>query len=114
MNYLLQTVLSNQYKLIAVADVFQGMYELKRNEEIDLIIADVDYNIRESWNFIQHIKTSNLYNKPVIVLTSDKSQAIKEKMTDTGVYDFFIKPFNPVDLVKTINKIMTSTPIPNI
>ena len=114
MNYLLQTVLSNHYKLVPVADVFQGMYELKRNEEIALVIADVDYNTQESCDFIHHIKTSGLYNKPVIVLTSDKSKNTTDKIAETDVYAIFIKPFNPVDLVKTINELIIATPILNI
>ena len=106
MNYLLQTILSDQYKVIPALDVFQGMYELKRNDEIELIIADVDHNTKESWDFIQHIKTSKLYNKPVIVLTSDKGKRTVEKMAEANVYDFFLKPFDPVELIRTINELV--------
>ena len=106
MNYLLQTILSDQYKVIPALDVFQGMYELKRNDEIELIITDVDHNTKESWDFNQHIKTSKLYNKPVIVLTSDKGKRTVEKMAEANVYDFFLKPFDPVELIRTINELV--------
>ena len=106
MNYMLQTVLSRKYKISAVADVFQGMQQLKKNEAIELIVVDVDFNTEESWEFIQHIKTSWIYNRPVVVLTSDKSLSAKEKNAQSGVDYYFQKPFSPVDLVKTIDALL--------
>jgi two-component system, chemotaxis family, chemotaxis protein CheY len=107
MNYLLQTVLSGKYNFVPVQDVFAGMNELKTREEIKLIIIDIDFSAQENWEFIQHIRTSGLYQKPVIVLASDKSESMDEKMAEVDVYDFFYKPFNPPDLVRTIDKLMS-------
>jgi DNA-binding NtrC family response regulator len=108
MNFLLQTILSARYDFIPVADVFAAMNELKRRQEIELILIDVDYSAQENWDFIQHIKTSGLYQKPVIVLASDKSKGMDEKMAEEKVYDFVCKPFSPPDLVRTIDKLMLS------
>ena len=109
MNYLLQTVLSTRYDFIPVDDVFAAMNQLKRRTEIEAIIIDVDYSAQENWDFIQHVKTSGLYQKPVIVLTSDKSNRMGEKMAREKVYDFFFKPFSPPDLVRTIDRLMISS-----
>jgi len=114
MNYLLHTVLSGRYSFIPVSDVYQGINELKIKEQIDLIIIDVDYHTQESWDFIQHIKTSGLYqDMPVIVLVSKENKKITEKTASSKVYDFFYKPFSPVDIVKTIDEIMFANPIQN-
>lgn len=107
MNYLLQTVLSTRYEFVPVSDVFAGMNELKRREEIKLIIVDVDYSAQENWDFIQHIRTSGLYQKPVIVLASEKNKRMGEKMADDQVTDYVYKPFNPPDLVRAIDKLMS-------
>ena len=106
MNYMLQTVLSRKYKIIAVADVFQGMQQLKSNEAIELIVADVDFNTEDSWEFIQHIKSSWIYSRPIIVLTSDKNLFSSEKAAASGVDYFFQKPFSPMDLIKTIDALL--------
>src|SRR5215510_8858795 len=106
MNYLLQTVLSTRYDFIPVDDVFAAMNQLKRKAEIELIIIDVDYSTQENWDFIQHINTSGLYQKPVIVLTSDKSKRMDARMTTEKVHDFFFKPFSPPDLLRTIDRLM--------
>lgn len=106
MNYLLQTVLSAKYDFVPVADVFAGMNELKQRQEIKLIIIDLDSSVQENWDFIQHIRTSSLYQKPMIVLASDKSKRMEEQMEDQPTFDFVVKPFSPPDLVRTIDKIM--------
>jgi CheY-like chemotaxis protein len=106
MNYLLQTALSSRYNIVPVSDVFAGMNELKRREEIKLIIIDVDYSAQENWDFVQHIRTSGLYQKPVIVLASDRSKRMDEEMGEEKGYDLVFKPFSPPDLVRTIEKLM--------
>lgn len=108
MNYMLQTVLSRKYKVSIVVDVFQGMQQLRSMETIELIIVDVDFNTDESWSFIKHIKSSWIYNRPVVVLTSDKSPGAGEKVAEAGVDYCFQKPFSPVDLLKTIDALLYS------
>jgi DNA-binding NtrC family response regulator len=111
MNYMLQTVLSRKYKIAAVPDVFKGMEQLKVNEAVELVVVDVDFNSEESWAFIQHIKSSWIYNRPVVVLTSDKTPAASRKATECSVNYFFQKPFSPVDLMKTIDALLYASSI---
>jgi response regulator RpfG family c-di-GMP phosphodiesterase len=113
MNYLLQTVLCNRYNFISASDVYQGIHQLKGEEEIDLIIIDADYHTQESWDFIQHLKTSGLYHhKPVIVLASRDKKA-NERSNRSKVYDLFYKPFSPLDIVKSIDALMLAKPLEN-
>lgn len=106
MNFLLQTILAKRYKLITVSDVFHGMYQLKHHSDIDLIIIDMDYQAQENKDFICHIKTSRLYSRPVIVLSSNKSNEIDGLFAETKVYTHFIKPFNPLELERCISELM--------
>lgn len=111
MNYLLHTVLSGKYNVMPVSDVFEGINELKRKEEVNLIIIDIDYNTQESWDFIQHIKTSGLYqDMPVIVLIS-RNKKITEPNSAFWAYDFFYKPFSPLDIIKTVDELMYANPL---
>lgn len=106
MNYLLKTVLSKNYNLIAVPDVFYGQQELKRQKNIELIIIDIDYNMQTNLDFIQHLKTSWLYQRPVIVLSSENNQETTERLIEANVHDILIKPFNPNDLKKSIGELL--------
>jgi DNA-binding response OmpR family regulator len=106
MNYMLQTVLSRKYKITAVSDVFQGMQQLRKDDAVELVLVDVDFNTEESWAFIQHIKSSWIYSRPVVVLSSDRGGVASDKATEFGVDYFFQKPFSPVDLIKTIDALL--------
>lgn len=106
MNYMLQTVLSRKFAITTVSDVYQGMQQLKSNETIEVIVIDTDFHTEECWEFIQHVKSSWIYNRPIIVLTSDKNLVENEKMSADSVAHFFQKPFSPIDLVKTIDALL--------
>jgi DNA-binding response OmpR family regulator len=110
MNYLLKTVLSNKYEFITTSDVFQGIHELKNRQEIDLVMIDVDYDPQESWNFIQHIQTSGLYQDvPVIVFVSKGSKALVESKLGFEADHFFYKPFSPMDVIKAVDALVYAT-----
>lgn len=106
MNFLLQTVLSPRYNLLTVSDVYQGMNELKRRDEVEMVIVDIDFHTQENLDFIQHIKTSGLYqDTPVIVLTSNDNRQ-KDKIDTNQVSNFFYKPFSPLDMLRSIDDLL--------
>lgn len=106
MNFLLQTVLSPKYNFIPASDVFSGMEELKKDGDIELVLIDVDYSTQENWDFIQHISSSVIYQKPVIVLASERNRRFDKKVAEEKVYESVMKPFSPLDLVRSIDKLM--------
>lgn len=113
MNYLLQTVLAGRYKYLTVEDIYAAINELKHNLEIKAIIFDIDYYGKEAWDFIQHIATSRLYQKPLFVITSDQSNPMTEKILEAKVYGFFHKPFSPHEIARAIDEIIMSESIEN-
>lgn len=106
MSFLLQTVLSARYEVIAVSDVFGGMEQLRKDSDIELVLIDVDYSTQENWDFIQHISSSVIYQKPVIVLASERNMRTDKNMADEKVYETVMKPFSPLDLIRSIDKLM--------
>ena len=102
MNHLLQTILSGSYKMYMSGDIFHAMKSLKHNENISLIIIDIDYQTKESLDFIIHINESRLFKKPVIALSSSDDLNFP---FNRNVYAFFKKPFNPADLVSSVNEL---------
>ena len=105
MNYLLESVLSGRYQFIAVDNVYKGMECLKNDENISLVIIDIDIKSQENWDFIEHITSSILFSKKVIVITDDDSDLMNERLTIAKVNERFLKPFNPLDLVKIIDSL---------
>jgi len=106
MNYLLQTILEGEYEFVPANDVFQGMHYLRTNKKISALVIDLDFQGQQNWELIQHIKSSKLYRVPVIVLTTDNNETLRQKCYDLEVDEIFFKPFNPEDLIAAIKNMM--------
>ena len=107
MNYLLKTITGVSYDLITAEDTFEAMSSLKTKEDIECILIDIDYHTEQNLHFILHLKDSLLYQCPVIVLSSYKE--VDDNTMPPHVERVFYKPFDPVDLKKEIDKIMTAS-----
>lgn len=102
MSYLLQTVLSARYDFIAVADVYTGMDYVRKNSDISMVIVDIDSQEKESFEFIEYIKSSVLYRKPVFVLSGQKPELNANSLADLKADACINKPFSPPDLLKRV------------
>lgn len=102
MSYLLQTVLSARYDFIAVADVYTGMNYVRTNKDISMVIVDMDNQEKESFEFIEYIKSSVLFQKPVFVLSSHRPEQNQKRIADLRADVFIQKPFSPPDLLKRV------------
>ena len=109
MNYLLQTILEREYQFVPVNDVFQAMHQLKTNKEVCFLIVDLDFHPQQSWELIEHIKSSKLHSIPVIVLATENTEILRQKCYEYEVDEIFFKPFNPVDLIAAIGNTVSET-----
>ena len=114
MNYLLRTILGKEYSFVPVDDVFQGMFQLRTRQNIELLIVDIDFQPQQSWEFINHIKTSKLYEIPVMVLTTLNNQSIQQKCYEVAIDEIFVKPFDPVELISSVRSIIASREFSNV
>jgi DNA-binding NtrC family response regulator len=103
-NYLLKTTLSDNYTFISTDNIYSAVSELKMNDNVALVIADIDSPESEDFTFIHHVKTSSLYQVPVIILTGNQNKDMSRKITNAGADGLFYKPFNPAELVRMIHQ----------
>jgi DNA-binding response OmpR family regulator len=97
---LLERVFEKQYRVVTKKDGMSAMYWLLRGHIPDLVITDLDMPNLNGVEFIKNIKKSGYFKEvPLIVITgySDKDQ--KLECMGLGVHDYFVKPFNPKDLL---------------
>ena len=101
--FLLQTLFSKNYQVITAADGCSAINWLSQNDLPDLIIADPQLPDMQNWELIEQLSTSGLYgNIPMIVLSAlDKSETA-EKCVEFDIAAHFTKPFNPIDLMETV------------
>lgn len=106
--FLLQTVLSKQYDVITFPDGCSVMYWLSKNKLPDLFIIDPQLPDMENWELIQHLSSSGIFGDiPIVVLSGLSDYETKMKCEEHRVASYFIKPFNPVNLLTEINKVLS-------
>lgn len=103
-NYILKTVLSDKYNVLLAADPISGLRLIKEQQKFDLILVDTDLFENDAIDFVMHVKSSVIYDKPVIVLTSSDLKLLSSKFSRVKVDQIFVKPFNPVLLLQHIDK----------
>ncbi|MBS1600328.1 MAG: response regulator [Bacteroidetes bacterium] len=110
--FLLQTVLGKEYQVVTVPDGCSAMYWLSKRNFPHLIIADPQLPDMENWELIQQLSSSGIYNSiPVVALSGLSKSETELKCLEYGVQKFFLKPFNPVELVTTINELIENNTI---
>jgi CheY-like chemotaxis protein len=108
MNYLLQTILEDEFDFVSVSDAFQAMHKLRTKKDICFLIVDLDFHPQQGWELIEHIKSSKLYRIPVIVLATENTDILRHKCYEYEVDEIFFKPFNPVDLIAAVGNTISS------
>jgi CheY-like chemotaxis protein len=106
--FLLQTVLGKDYTVVTAPDGCSAMYWLSKRNLPDLIITDAQLPDMNDWELIEQLSSSGIYRDiPVLVISSlDKTQ-VDAKCAEFGVAESFTKPFNPVDLVHAVQRVIT-------
>jgi CheY-like chemotaxis protein len=107
--FLLQTVLGKEYSVITVPDGYSAMYYLSHRAQPDLIIADPQLPDMDNWELIQQLSTSGMYGGiPIMVLSGLPEKETEEKCMEYGAMKYFLKPFNPVEMMEVIDRLVTS------
>lgn len=107
--FLLQTVLGKKYQVNTAPDGSSGMYQLSKKIP-DLIIADAQLPDMQDWELITYLTSSCLYGHiPVVVLSSLTKKETQLKAREHAARQFFIKPFNPVELVNYVDTLILNS-----
>jgi two-component system, chemotaxis family, chemotaxis protein CheY len=77
------------------------------SEHFDLLISDVNMPELNGMDLVRALKTDERYKtKPIIVLTTESSDAIKVIGKEIGVTGWMVKPFNAEKLVKSLKIVL--------
>jgi DNA-binding response OmpR family regulator len=105
--FLIQTVLGEDYQVITAPDGCTAMHWLSKRNIPDLIICDPQLPDMKDWELIEELSTSILYrNIPLMVISSVDKTVTKLRCEEYGVADYFIKPFNPLSILESINNLL--------
>jgi CheY-like chemotaxis protein len=107
--FLLQTVLGRDYSVITVPDGYSAMYYLSHRAQPDLIVIDPQLPDMDNWELIQQLSTSGMYGDiPMLVLSGLPETETEAKCNEYGVMKYFLKPFNPVEMMEAIERLVAA------
>lgn len=104
LQFILRSVLSKSYQYNHAPNVLKAMPLLRQG--VDLVVLDLDHNYEEGVDFLHHLQTSSLCHTPIILLSSGREA--EELAALHQDVEFYRKPFNPLQLLKTADHLLSA------
>jgi two-component system chemotaxis response regulator CheY len=74
---------------------------------VDLIISDLNMPVMDGLTFLKQVRSQNAFKTvPILVLTTESHQAMKEQAKAAGATGWLVKPFNREMLLKVIARVV--------
>ncbi len=87
----------------------EGVDQLARNSDVELVILDINMPIMSGLEFLQTIKRDSAFRDLVVIIISTEG---KEDDTlrglEAGARGYLTKPFQPTDLHKLIERVFAT------
>lgn len=94
------------YEVIEAVDGMDGLTKLD-GRKINLIVSDVNMPRMDGITFLSNVKQNARYKfTPVIMLTTEGQDAMKEKGRAAGAKAWIVKPFSPPVLLDAVSKLI--------
>ena len=94
----LKDVMSAEFDILSVSDGKEALDILAANSgRIAVVLLDLIMPVMDGFQFMNEFRKHKEYNNiPVIVATSNDDWHFEQKCLEAGVWDFVMKPYNPV------------------
>ena len=103
------TLQEEGYDIVEAVDGQDALDKLSENQ-IDLILCDVNMPVMDGISFLRNIKTNESYSSfkytPIIMLTTEAGENMKEEGKSLGAKAWIVKPFKPDVLIKSVKKLI--------
>jgi response regulator RpfG family c-di-GMP phosphodiesterase len=109
--FLFQTVLGNKYNVVTASDGSSAMYWLSKKDLPHAIIIDPQLSDMDNWEMVEYLTHSGLYGDiPLLVLSALDKEEVEQRCSEMNIENYFLKPFNPVDLMKSLEAQLDELP----
>lgn len=94
----LRGVLTKEYEVLEAENGKQALQVLYReSNRISAIVLDIIMPVMDGMAFLEEFRKYSEYNSiPIIVATSNNNEELEKKCLEFGVWDFVMKPYNPL------------------
>lgn len=94
------------YQVVEAADG-EAALEYARKHRVDLVLADVNMPGIDGITLVAQLRTLPSYHlTPLLLLTTESSPERKMQGKQAGATGWMVKPFNPVQLLATLERVL--------
>jgi two-component system, chemotaxis family, chemotaxis protein CheY len=94
------------FKVTQAADGAEAL-EIARNDSFDLVLSDVNMPRMDGISLIRALRAEQAYkHTPILMLTTESSAERKREGKDAGATGWIVKPFDPAQLVATMQRVL--------
>jgi len=101
-----QTLEMGGYGVVVAKDGKDGIAKFKENE-VQLIITDINMPVMDGITFIKELRKINA-DIPILTLTTESEDAMKQKGFEAGANGWIVKPFRPAQFLDIVKQILSS------
>ncbi len=92
------------YEVVEASDGAEAL-EYARKHRVDLVLADVNMPKMDGIMLVAHLRTLPAYRlTPLLLLTTESSHERKLQGKQAGATGWMLKPFNPSQLLATLER----------
>ncbi|ABO21986.1 response regulator [Shewanella loihica] len=78
-----------------------------KSQDYDLVISDVNMPVMDGITLIRNLRSLPNYKfTPLLMLTTESGSEKKQEGRSAGATGWIVKPFNPDQLLATVNKVL--------
>jgi two-component system, chemotaxis family, chemotaxis protein CheY len=100
------TLVDAGFEVLQAVDGQDGV-EVFAKEPVDLVITDINMPKMDGYGVIRHIRgKSGDKSTPILVLTTESEVEKRNIAREAGATGWMVKPFDPEQMVATINKVV--------
>lgn len=104
---LLTSVLKRAGFDVASANDGKEGLQAAKNVTYDLVITDVNMPEMDGIELLENLRKLPAYTfKPILILTTEFSNEMKQRGRDFGATGWLVKPFDPEKLIEVVSRIL--------
>jgi two-component system chemotaxis response regulator CheY len=100
------TLKSSGYEVVEAVDGMDGL-EKAKTKSFNLILTDQNMPRMDGLTLIKNLRAMAQYKTvPILMLTTESSDAMKAQGKASGATGWLVKPFDPQKLVEVVKKVI--------
>ncbi len=94
------------YEVMEAGDGAEGLSKA-RTTPVDLVVTDLNMPVLDGLGFIRELRKLPAYRGiPILFLTTESNAEMKKQAKDAGATGWITKPFQQVQLVSIVKKVL--------